>query len=66
MSTKTFADIKALKKPNEVSVEIILNPELTRSLEELERREIRDSTPHPTLLFAIDAGAWRRRPDGPS
>ncbi len=39
MSHKSFADIKALKKPNEVSVEIILNPELTRSLEELERRK---------------------------
>lgn len=41
MSNKSFADIKALKKPNEVSVEIILNPELTRSLEELERRKAR-------------------------
>lgn len=39
MSNKSFADIKALKKPNEVSVEVILNPELTRSLEELERRK---------------------------
>lgn len=39
MSSKSFADIKALKRPNEVSVEIILNPELTRSLEELERRK---------------------------
>lgn len=42
MSNKSFADIKALKRPNEVSVEIILNPELTRSLEELERRKVRE------------------------
>lgn len=39
MSHKSFADIKALKKPNEVPVEILLDPELTRSLEELERRK---------------------------
>lgn len=42
MSNRSFADIKALKKPNEVSVEIILDPELTRSLTELERRLARE------------------------
>lgn len=41
MSTKSFAEIKALKKPNEVSVEIILDPELTRALAELERRKLK-------------------------
>ena len=41
MSHRSFADIKALKKPNEVSVEIILDPELTRALEELQRRKDR-------------------------
>jgi hypothetical protein len=45
VSKKSFADIKALKKPNEVSVEIILDPELTRSLQELERR-LRDEERH--------------------
>lgn len=38
MSKRSFADIKALKKPNEVSVELILDPELTRTLAELQRR----------------------------
>ncbi len=38
MSKRSFADIKALKKPNEVSVEIILEPELTRTLAELQKR----------------------------
>ena len=38
MSKRSFADIKALKKPNEISVELILNPELTRVLTELQRR----------------------------
>jgi hypothetical protein len=35
---KSFEDIRRLKKPNEVSVEMILNPELTRTIDELERR----------------------------
>jgi hypothetical protein len=36
--SRSFAEIKALKKPNETSVEVILDPELTRSIEELQRR----------------------------
>jgi hypothetical protein len=40
VSKRSFADIKAMKKPNEVSVELILDPELTRTLTELERRLI--------------------------
>lgn len=38
MSKRSFADIKAIKRPNEVSVELILDSELTRTLAELERR----------------------------
>ena len=64
MSNRSFADIKALKKPNEVSVEIILDPELTRALAELERRlaiaERRDQKENrnpeaPTLRKEIEA-----------
>lgn len=36
---QSFDEIRRLKKPNEVSVEMILNPELTRSIDELERRK---------------------------
>ena len=42
MTKRTFADIKAMKKPNETSVEIILEPELTRLLGELQRRMVRE------------------------
>ena len=38
MSKQTFEDIQRLKKPNEISVELIANPELTRTLDELTRR----------------------------
>jgi hypothetical protein len=38
LSKTTFEDIQRLKKPNENSVELIANPELTRSMEELVRR----------------------------
>lgn len=37
---KSFEDIRRLKKPNEVSVEMVLNPELTRTIDELERRHV--------------------------
>ena len=36
--SKTFADIRQQKKPNEVSVELLLDPERSRAIDELERR----------------------------
>lgn len=36
--SKSFEEIRRLKKPNEVSVEVLLNPDVSRTLEELERR----------------------------
>lgn len=36
--SKSFEEIRRQKKPNEVSVELLLDPELSRTIEELERR----------------------------
>jgi len=36
--SRSFDEIRRAKKPNEVSVELVLNPELSRTVEELERR----------------------------
>lgn len=63
MSTKSFADIKALKKPNEVSVEIILNPELTRSLDELQRRKAKEEREDNRLNRAPKAPALQKEID---
>jgi hypothetical protein len=35
---KSFADIKKLKRPNEVTVELVLDPEISRVITELSRR----------------------------
>jgi predicted transcriptional regulator len=40
--SKTFDEIRRLKKPNEVSVELLLDPEISRVIEELERRHERE------------------------
>jgi hypothetical protein len=36
---RSFKEIQALKRPNETSVELILAPELTRALDEIQRRQ---------------------------
>ena len=40
--SKTFEEIRRLKKPNEVTVEIVLDPEASRVVDELERRYERE------------------------
>lgn len=61
---RSFADIKKLKKPNELSVEIILNAELTRALSELyekhsaeKRKDSKENRPAkaPAIQKQIDA-----------
>lgn len=39
---KSFDEIRRAKRPNEVSVELVLDPEMGRTLEELERRYERE------------------------
>ncbi len=40
--SKSFEEIRRLKKPNEVTVEIVLDPETSRVIDELERRYERE------------------------
>ena len=47
--SRTFDEIRQLKKPNEVTVELLLDPEVNRAIEELERRHeraVRGDTRH--------------------